>query len=128
MTPRRKNRKIVDRSKRVFAGPAYKTFKEAFPNVKSIRFEYTIHSGAGPQEGPYVMTLDNFTPIIMCPNRLCVEGGFEVDTELSLNVFLKKLKHHEGWIHCSGYERMGGRRKRPCICAIKYKVDVEYKK
>lgn len=43
MTPRRKDKKMVDRSKRLFAGPAYKTFEKAFPNVKSIRFEYLVH-------------------------------------------------------------------------------------
>ena len=127
MTPRRKDRKMVDRSKRVFAGPAYETFEEAFPNVKSIRFEYTIYTGAGPTKGPYVMTTENFVPVVMCPNRLCREGGFEIDSELSLNVFFKKLRHHEGWIHCLGYEPMGGRSRRRCLCAIEYKVDVEYK-
>ena len=128
MTPRTKLRKMVDRSKRLFAGPAYETFEEAFPEVKSINFEYTIHSGAGPREGPYTMTTKNFRPVIMCPNRLCVEGGFEVDGELSLNVFSRKLEHHEGWIHCSGYEPMGGRSRRRCICALEYKVDVDYRK
>lgn len=117
----------MDRSKRVFAGPAYETFEEAFPEIKNITFEYTIYPGAGLPEGPYVMTLKNFRSVILCPNRLCIEGGFEVDTELSLKVFSRKTKHHEGWIHCSGYERMGGRSRRRCIHAIKYKVDVEYK-
>jgi len=127
MTSIRKDRKMVDRSKRVFAGPSYKTFQEAFPEVENIRFEYTIHAGAGSEEGPYVMTQDSFEPVIPCPNRVCVQGGFEVDSELGIYVLSRRLKHHEGWIHCSGYEPMGGRNRRSCAAAVQYKVDVEYK-
>ncbi len=108
MTPRRKKRKMVDRSKRVFAGPGYETFDEAFPDIDSIRFEYTIQVGAGPTRGPHVMTKENFEPVIMCPNELCVEGGFEVDAELSLKVFSRRLEHNKGCIFCSGSEPMGG--------------------
>jgi len=117
--------KTVDRSKRIFSGPSYKTFEEAFPEIKDIKFEYNLWPSGG---GPFVLNKSNLVGIVTCPNPLCTEGGFEIDFELSLNVFRKKLNHYEGAITCCGHEHMGSRWKvRRCLNHLSYKVDVEYK-
>ena|SRR2546428_7528937 len=120
--------KTIDRSKRLFSGPSYKSFDEAFPEVEGIRFEYKISPNESGMEGPFVLTKENMVGVVLCPNRLCRDGGFEIDTELSWKVFRDKLQHHEGLVICSGHENMGSRWKtRPCARSLKYKVDVEYK-
>lgn len=117
--------KMMDRSKRFFARQAFKTFKEAFPNIKKITFKYSFQFGIGED----IMTEETIEGIIPCPNSLCNDGGFEVDRELSREVFSKKLTHHEGVITCPGHEHMGSRWKtRSCSHWINYIVDVEYKK
>ncbi len=113
---------MIDRSNRFFGGPEYTKFEDAFPQVKSIIFKYHV-SG----RSPVTLTKETMICPIPCPNDLCTEGGFEIDTELALHVFSKRLKQYTGIISCSGHEHMGSRWKtRSCFESLTYEVCVEY--
>ena len=115
----------MDRNNKLYAGEPKNTFKEAFPKVKTIKFEYTEKANKF-QKNPYVLTENNMRGLLRCSNPLCKKGGFELDTLLSIEVFHHKKKYQEGIETCAGHESMGRWKTRPCFNYIDYKVDVEY--
>lgn len=115
----------MDRSKRVFAGPKYNNFKEAFPEVKkcTLKLNFRDYGRRGEET---TLTEDNICGVYPCSNDLCKKGGFEIDRTLAFEVFLKRKTHHEGYILCGGHENMGRWSTRRCMNGIKYEVNVEY--
>jgi hypothetical protein len=103
------------------------SFKEAFPQVKSVRIK--VDEGELGSQGtiPRYYSEGNIGEFVNCSNPLCYDGGFSIGSILR-SMVEKKEKHRETTEVCRGYEGSPKGRKKysRCFHLFKVFVDVEY--
>jgi len=123
----------IDRSRRFFGSLG--TFGEAFPQLEDITVEWTesgdnvYHYPLSPgRQYEYKVSMKEYGGLIGCSNKMCKQGGFEID-RIAHDMLRNKEAVKEDSKTCVGRE--GSPRSRacnPCFNSIKYKITLIYKK
>jgi hypothetical protein len=78
------------------------TFDEYYPGVKSINVNF-YESGRDTHGHDRNLSNQRVAPIIRCSNKLCSDGGFEIE-DVIFNMIREKEAHREIQLTCIGQE------------------------
>lgn len=104
--------------------------KDRYPFVKKIVFEFHYHDIDGlakDSEETFYKNPEHYAYFqFECPYKECINGGFDLRTEIFDMLKNKKVKI-SGKKICMGWqdrERIG---KHRCLCELTYKIKADYK-
>lgn len=102
------------------------TFRAAYPQVSKLSVQIAATPMGFGQATDYTYSLENapgqYCP---CPNRQCVNGGFDVGTFL-YGLISKGEATGEATGACRGHERMNRRDTRSCHILFRAKAELAY--
>jgi hypothetical protein len=113
--------KPMDRSDRLFK-PTNR-FDEAFPTLEDATIHYTEFE-FGNEDTKGIVSLRREGGIMRCRNTRCIDGGYELDREVSRMIHDDVLENTVT-LYCSGHE--GTRRRRGDSCDGSVEVMIKLK-
>ena len=115
-----------------FLGSRTATFREAFPEIVSMRLEVDLDlSGTNVDKwnAHHVYTLESPPPIALdCPNQLCTRGGLDIE-QILRNIVAGRQTEFNCGEGCRGYEGSpkGRVKYRECDNYYRVKGSITYK-
>ena len=111
-----------------FLGTTVTSFRKAYPEVRTLRLEVT-HRGDVRHESQRkdVYSESSVPSKIPCPNPLCRDGGYDLNTIIMTLTHGKTTNYQTKW-SCRGRE--GSRRTQvnpyPCMNSVEVRIDIAY--